>query len=367
MKKKIGFGCLTVVVLAIVAVSWLVIGNNREASRRDRLFESNRLNGEEKGALKEALRLQEEFGSLVWPGLNSSRPIVLFNDRYEFLVRAFKAPSGWARVSGDVFLGEPYFRRTAEDPQAFAVRIDDFWAASLGTRDVMNRDFFLGARSQLPPLLAPLMPFKWASLSKEHYAVCLLHEIFHAYQAEENPLRFSKANAVYAFETDYPFYEEKFVEAWDEEGSFLAEALEAKDDGELREWIERFLEARENRRRIFSLTPELVAFEQELEWLEGLAKYVEIKFFELAASSKETPESFRYNRGLPYWRMEFKRIKGRLGHKDGDYRFYLSGMAQARLLDRLMMNWKDLLFRDDLSLEELLRNSVVRTPSSFGM
>ncbi len=367
MKKKIGFGCLTIIILVILALILLFFSNNREASKRDRLFDSDRLNEEEKIALREVLRLQTEHGIRVWPGLESRRPMVLFNDRYEFLIEVSPMPSTWTEVDDDVFDGKPYYRRTADNPQAFALRIEDQWAGSLGTRDMMNRDFFLGVRRQLPPLLAPLIPYKWASLSKDLHVVSILHEIFHAFQAEEYPLRFSKANAVYAFEGDYPFHEDQFIEAWNEEGSFLAEALEAEDDAEMREWIRRFLNAREDRRMKFSLSPELISFEKELEWLEGLAKYVEIRFHELAAFETEPSEFFKYKKGLPHWKMEFKRIKGRLGNKDGDYRFYLSGMAQARLLDRMCMDWKDILIKGDFSLEELLRDSVILLPSSSEM
>ncbi len=232
---------------------------------------------------------------------------------------------------------------------------------------MMNRDFFLGVRRQLPPFLAPFFPFKWASLSKDLHVVSILHEIFHAFQAEQYPRRFSKANAVYAFESEYPFQEDKFIEAWNEEGFFLAKALEAKNDSELCEWIERFLNARENRRKKFSLSPEQVSFETELEWLEGLAKYVEIKFYELAASETMPSEFFEYKEGLPHWKMEFKKIKGRLGHKDGDYRFYLSGMAQARLLDRIRIDWKDILIKGNLSLEGLLKDSIDLIPLSSEM
>lgn len=358
---------MTIIILVILALVLLFISNNREASKRDRLFVSDRLNEEEKSVLREVLRLQTKHGIRVWPGLESRRPMVLFNDRYEFLIKPSPMPSAWTEVVDDVFFGKPYYRRTADNPQAFALRIEDQWAGSLGTRDMMNRDFFLGVRRQLPPFLAPLFPFKWASLNKDLHVVSFLHEIFHAFQAEEHPQRFSKANAVYAFEGDYPFHEDQFIEAWNEEGSFLAKALEAEDNAEMCDWIRRFLNAREDRRMKFSLSPELISFEKELEWLEGLAKYVEIKFHELAASETELSEFFEYKKGLPHWKIEFKRIKGRLGHKDGDYRFYLSGMAQARLLDRIRMDWKDLVMKGNFSLEELLWDSVNLILSSSEM
>ena len=44
--------------------------------------------------------------------------------------------------------------------------------------------------------------------------------------------------------------------------------------------------------------------------------------------------------------------------KSGDYRFYLSGMAQARLLDRLAPGWTARALTEDVSLEELLAEAV---------
>lgn len=361
-----GFGCLTIVVLIILALTLLFISNSGEAGKRDRLFDSERLNDEEKGALEEVLRLQKELGKQVWPGLESLRPMVLFNDRYEFLLEASNVTTGWTEVVDDTFVEKPYYRRTADNPQAFALQLGDRWAASLGTREMMNRDYFLGARRQLPSVLAPFFPSKWASISRDLYIVFVLHEIFHAFQASEFPQRFLNANAVYAYEDDYPFHEDQFIEAWNEEGSYLAEALKAKDKNKMFVSIRRFLEAREDRRIKFSLSPELVSFERELEWLEGLAKYAEIKFYELAASQGVSSELFEYKEGIPHWRMEFKRIRNRLGQKDGDYRFYLSGMAQARLLDLIRVDWKDIQKKGEFSLEEILRDSVDPVPLSSG-
>jgi hypothetical protein len=56
--------------------------------------------------------------------------------------------------------------------------------------------------------------------------------------------------------------------------------------------------------------------------------------------------------------MDFARLETRLGHEAGDRRFYLSGMAQARALDRLAPGWRAEALRDGVHLEELLRKAV---------
>lgn len=40
--------------------------------------------------------------------------------------------------------------------------------------------------------------------------------------------------------------------------------------------------------------------------------------------------------------------------REGETRFYYTGMAQAMLLDRLLPEWKNSVFEDDVWLEDLL-------------
>ena len=257
-------------------------------------------------------------------------------------------------------MDRPYHRRFSGDSQAFAVRVGAEWAGSIGVIERTNRDFLLGLRQQLPPILAQLFPYPLATLGRDFHVVAVLHEVFHAYQAMQAPTRFASAQAGYSAQDRYPCNDAGFAAAWDKEGGLLAAALKAADDGEARGFGRRFLQARESRRAEAALDPTLLAFERGLEWLEGLAKYAEIRFYELAASSTSHvgPNSIRYRSGLPYWQGEFKRLDGGLSREDGDYRFYLSGMAQARLLDRLSPDWKREAMRDGVYLEDVLRRAV---------
>ena len=44
--------------------------------------------------------------------------------------------------------------------------------------------------------------------------------------------------------------------------------------------------------------------------------------------------------------------------QEGETRFYLTGMAQATLLDRLLPGWKELALAEGVFLEDLLREAV---------
>jgi hypothetical protein len=52
------------------------------------------------------------------------------------------------------------------------------------------------------------------------------------------------------------------------------------------------------------------------------------------------------------------RLEKTMGQQAGDLRFYLSGMAQARLLDHLSPGWQACAMRDEVYLEDLLRVAV---------
>ncbi len=267
-------------------------------------------------------------------------PLILFNESYEFLVGQAEPPFSWQVVKEDSFLGRPYHRRPAENSQAFAVPVGTGWAGSGGTLEMMNREF----------------PFR---LSREFHVVIMLHEVFHAFQATQAPRHFAGATAVYKLENIYPSKDPKFVAAWNKEGEALAEALAAKEETAVIALVQKFLDIRETRRRNVALDPKLISYERELEWLEGLAKYAEVRFYELAASRSGAAAYARYRSGHPFWLWDLARLRRNLGGQEGDLRFYLSGAAQAMLLDRLSPGWKAKAFEEKASLEDRLRTAVL--------
>jgi len=341
MIKKLWARCLILLLFTALTPSTPARQSAEKAglqnSRQDQLV----LKATDKAALAEVLRLKTEVGDQVWPGFGRADiPIILYNDIYEFLVGESNPAGSWELVAGDDFLGNPYYRRAAKDPQAFAVSIGTRWAGSMGTLDWMNHKG----------------PFK---ISPDFYVVGILHEVFHAYQASLVPVRFSKALAVYKFESRYPAKNKEFGAAWNNEGAALAEALKTTDDAARLSLVQKFFKIRQARREHAALNSDLVSFENELEWLEGLAKYVEIKFYELASSHAGQAAFARYRPGLhPFLQWDFIRLERQLGQQPSDLRFYLSGMAQARLLDRLSQGWQAKAMQEGIYLEELLQATV---------
>jgi hypothetical protein len=306
----------------------------------------NTLSAVDKVEAETALRLKKELGDSVWPGLaGADIPLVLYSEQFEFLLAAGQADSSWEKVEGDDFRGRPYFRREAQKPQAFALRVGSGWAASSPTLEYMN------GRS----------PFK---LKPDFHVVLILHEAFHAFQALRAPVRFSEALAVYKLAGSYPSEDAAFAAAWNAEGAALDEALEAPDDAGAAGWGRRFLQIRDGRRKAAALGSELIDYERQLEWLEGLAEYAEWRFYVLAAAQAPEADPVHFGPRLPpFLQWDFARLKRQLGAQEDDLRFYLSGEAQARLLDRLSPEWKSRIPLAKADLEEALREALASRPA----
>jgi hypothetical protein len=300
--------------------------------------DKDRLDAADRDEAAVAFALKTAVGDKVWPGLDSAPiPIILYNSRFEFLLGAAEAPAPWEKVEGDEVDGRPCFRRPAESPQSFAAKVDSVWAGRLTALGAMN------ARS----------PIK---LTPDQHVVAILHEMFHAFQAEEAPKRFAAALAVYKDEAGYPYGDKAFAAEWNAEGAALAGALKAEGGMEAVALARKFLEIRDARRGEARLGVRQIDFEQGLEWLEGLAEYAEIDFYKLAAGRPGPAPGTRFGKELPWMlKSDFFRLERQLGSQKGDLRFYLSGMAQAFLLDRLDPRWKEQAALNTLVLEDLVR------------
>ena len=303
---------------------------------------ADRLSASEKSEIFTALALKSALGDKVWPGFDSaSIPIVFYNSKFEFLAGAPRPPAGWDKVAGDELAGGPYFRRAAASPQSFAVKVDPGWAGSISTPDSMN------AKN----------PIK---VSPDLHTVMILHEMFHAFEAVEAPKRFAAALDSYKAEPGYPYGDKDFADAWRAEGAALAGALKAKDDLDAIAQARKFIEIRDTRRGNVRLDVPQLEFEREVEWLEGMAEYAEIAFSKLAAGRPGSAPGTTFGAQLP-WLLQWDlvRLEKQLSAEKGDLRFYVSGMAQAFLLDRLDPDWKEQAALNTLVLEDQLRRVVL--------
>jgi hypothetical protein len=346
-----------------------------------------RLSEAEKARLAEMFHLRQALGDAVWPGWGQADiPVIVYNETYVFLVGyPGPPPDGWIMVPrgerrggpwkvapGDTFQGQPYYRQPLLDPdktpENFTVLVGDRWVATLQTREYSRVAFFAGFRKDLPGFLRPIVPYRllWRLVmgDTETYIGALAHEAYHAYQGMGASQRLAEAERVARLEEQYR-WGGGTAEVVAELG-VLHGAAKAASDAEAARLARQFLARREERRSAHGLSPELVDYERKREWLEGLAKYAELALqreagrtpdYEPLPAVTDDADFHGYRTRERFWSQQLDEVR-RSAHREGEVRFYYSGMAQAVLLDRLMPDWKVRAWSEGVWLEDLLAEAV---------
>jgi hypothetical protein len=253
------------------------------------------------------------------------------------------------------------------DPQAFAVLVGDRWVASMSTRDYTVISLVAQVREDLPPSLEPVFPYRLVVplFNAEWHVTAVNHEAFHVYQAQVAFDRFVESEAVRSF-AGYPFDDAAFTVAWEEERDLLRRAVRAETDEEAARLARAFLERRAGRRAAANLSSSAVAYERRREWVEGTAKYVEYVLWRDAVRTgyqpvpevRDLPDFKGYQRSFAQYGPEQRRLIGEGANREGDGRFYYSGLGQALLLDRFAPGWQEELLEEGAWLETLLDEAL---------
>jgi len=381
LKKGCLFFPLGLIVLCILAVAASALSNlnlPQHSSTLDRLSEL------EKARLSEVLHLRTVLGDAAWPGWSQADiPLIVYNEKYAFLVGYPNPPAGWMKVPtleprggpweevpGDVFEGHPYYRTPITNPQktpeGFTVLVGDRWVATFQTREYGEVEFYRGFRQNLPPFISNLIPVRlaWALLmgKTESYIAALEHESFHAYEGIQAVDRLNASEGMYTVEGNYPF--DAMEEPWKQEMNVLVKAAQADTDSEAIDLARQFLQMRSSRRA--GLSAEQVDFERLREWEEGLAKYAELEITRLAAAGSgyhpvegisQDKDFNNYKNQQQFWSEQLNEAKYTQG-RSGDTRFYYSGNALAVLLDRLSPGWKPHALPGGEYLDDLLQETL---------
>jgi hypothetical protein len=180
------------------------------------------------------------------------------------------------------------------------------------------------------------------------------------------PTRLAEAERANHEENRYPWEDAAHQEAWQVELDLLADALRAASVEATADLARQFLAQRTQRRQEAGLDETLINYEQQREWLEGLAKYVELEIWRQAATTPDyqavealaaDPDFEEYTTFDAHWSREVAQMR-RMAADAGEGRFYYTGMAQAFLLDRLAPGWKERILQDNVFLEDLLREAI---------
>ena len=356
---------LSLIGLCLLAVGTSWVTNQFLPRKVDNADEMSR---QDIARAEEALNLIGTLGSQTWTGLGDDLPLIIWNDTYAFLVNAENQLEGWEILDGTEINNLPvYIQENEANYQAFTeVLPDGRYAGSMATKDAVNIGFVEMFRENLPPIINQIFPYRLILLSTDHYITALVHETFHAYQAENYPARFQDAEKAYA-STDA--YESRFLEmseSWQQEIQLLQDAVDAEDLTEKKALAQAFLDAREQRRSDMDLSSTLVRYEKRFEWLEGSAKYVELEIWEHAAISMDySPvESLSVDNDFDSYEGYQKRWENELTNminaakSGGDTLFYYSGMMQERLLDDLLPGWQTRMGVSGVWVENLLREAL---------
>jgi hypothetical protein len=376
---------LLLLCLALTGISALVnLGVPRQSAQVENLSTLDM------ARLAEYQHLRAALGEAIFPGFGTAViPALLYNEQYAFLVGLAAPQNGWYKVpqeelrggswqalqpEQEISLGEVY--RTAYDPQkepdAFTVRVGETYVSSMPTLEWFRISLMHQFRTDLPGFIKPVFPYQLvASIfvpNSDRYISLVAHESFHAYQATWARERFDSAEqANLQFVDQYPWFEQTTIDSWQQELDVLQRALKETDISLQRSMAKQFLDLRQARRVSMGLSEQLAGYESQREWVEGMARYVELRSLQLAQPGgiyqpmalMQSDRDFKQYAGFENrWLQELDQMT-RMAGDEGDGRFYYSGMAQAYLLDTLLPDWKEKLHADPLlNLEDLLAEAV---------
>lgn len=392
-KQKRNHGCLNILLIVaaiLLALVGLAYWDNHALPSTSPVLE--RLSADDQARLIEAIHARQSLGDAVWPGFGGADiPILAFNERYAFLVGLPEPAAGWRSVPQgeqfgvpwepvpeETFQGQAYYRQEIDPKkdttQNFVIQIGERYAASFTTGDYAPIGLANEIRGELPPVLSDLLPLRlYTGLllrGVDGYVSLAAHESFHAYAGIQALEKLAQAEQASRLAERYPWEEQPLIDAWREELDLLSLGAEAAwgeaTNAEVLDLAQRFLVQRQNRYLVLGLSPELIAYEQQREWVEGLARYVELAVWRQAYLDEDyqpLPEvlaldDFDAYQGFPQrLAQEIDQIP-RMASNEGDGRFYYSGFAQAAMLDRLLPGWKERAMQAGVWLDDLLKEAA---------
>ena len=173
------------------------------------------------------------------------------------------------------------------------------------------------------------------------------HEAFHAYaqSSRRAGVKFGEGENSY-YVSQYPVFDTGNESQFALELSVLRAALMARDARETTEAVRTFIAVREARQR--GMNPNVALFEAMSELNEGLAEYAFIRAAEDAGGPRARDDAASRLATL----LDATNRSVRL-------RFYVTGMTQALLLDRIgAKDWKQQLGTRNVTLQDLLMEAV---------
>jgi hypothetical protein len=276
------------------------------------------------------------YGGLAWPGWTSPPPVLLRTGDVDCLLDHPAPPEGFVPEAPGIHRLDGHVLPV---PAATALDVGGTWT------------LVVPARGELQAFLDEHLGRGVLHLDDALYQRALLHEAFHAHQMTlvggiDGVPSFAFAG-VPAARPDEPSAALDATHA--AQGRALHDALQATTAGDAVAAVGRFLGARDAWRK--QAPPGTAATEQQLEWIEGTARYADVLL--ALYPDPDAPDAVDPSAWTDLLALVRDPAAIPTGTRD---RYAALGAAQAFLLDRLHPGWKRLAIPGGASLESLLRD-----------
>ena len=322
----------------------------------------------------------------VWPGWDASdTPLLLYLPGEEdLLIGHPHPPAGFVPYNGPLeFPGRRMMVK--EGPTLIAEDGQNTSMDVAGTQTLVVADPLSNLRQKIGGLLLDPRPaeekartLSFDDIRPDPYDPLglVVHEAFHVYQERMASAR-KTSEMLLLF---YPVLSVENNAGFGMEGEALARALAATDEATFRAEALRWLAARTHRRA--TLPPRAIAYEDGVEFFEGLARYTEYRLFQVL-EGRPAPPGLRTAQGFAGFSELSERrralvaqirryLRGEVNVNNDPYgtapvrmRLYYSGMGVAVMLDRLSPTWKHDVIATDRSLTALAAAALGATPDTL--
>lgn len=262
----------------------------------------------------------------------------------------------------------PDFLRQAADTAIFTVPAREMAAVAMGRTSLSGRfaselqvhDFSAGQEGLLQALAGTRIADE--SVPSDLYVTVLVHEAFHVYQWDRLRLWMQRMHEHYSRGNEKgdvllarAYKDQQVQELQRREGEWLYRALQATDRESIVRDAREFLQVRAVRRQRMEqiLGPDAayaIELERLQEWIEGLARYIEIRGWQIGSAPGYHPtgallgdpafHGYRAGQSHTGIRWGARELIDEIGQgSTGSEAWYTLGSGQALVLDRLNVPW----------------------------
>lgn len=315
----------------------------------------------------------------IWPGWDATdTPIMIYLPDVQEILINHPAPSkDFKRYKGPIsFLGHDIWVHSGktlikDDGQNTSIKVFD--TPTLVVADTLSnrRNSIRGLIGSSASNREKMASLRFSSLRADPYdqMATVAHEAFHVFQMRELNHPFAKESHVRL----YPCLSVANNVGFALEASALIDCAESKDEQELRSAAIRWLAIRLDRRK--TLPKKAIDYEDSNEFIEGIAKYVEVKLMEELQGKNADPalwlaQGFHGFDDLAWFREDALSAVGQFmrgevpvnndpyGTAPVRFRLYYSGMAIAMLLDRIAPDWKAEISNSQATLTSIAQRAL---------